>query len=230
MPVKPLELDDRMFADLFNEVRSLIPRHALNWTNHNVSDPGIMLVELFAWLTEAMLYRINRVSDASRVRLLELLGAAFRPAQPAVQSVRVRRSGGSGPFTLDAGTQVWGRPRGSGAPGAVVQRVPFEVMRSVLFTPDEPARMVHLRQVQPMRNMVLARPNAGRPFELIPVSGGPVNAGLRNVGARRPTWCCRPNPGRGRRKSPWAAVTPGAWCHHCATTRGTAAVMPTNPG
>ena len=128
------------------------------------------------------------------MRLLELLGAAFRPAQPAVLSVRVRRSGGSGPFTLDAGTQVWGRPRGSGAPGAVVQRVPFEVMRSVLFTPDGPARMVRLRQVQPMRNVVLAWPNAGRPFELIPVSGGLVNAGSRNVGGPSTYLVLSPEP------------------------------------
>lgn len=208
MPVKPLELDDRTFTDLFNEVRSLIPRHAPSWTNHNVSDPGIMLVELLAWLTEAMLYRINRVSDTSRMRLLELLGAAFRPAQPAVLSVRVRRLGGSGPFTLDAGTQVWGRPRGSGAPGAVVPRVPFEVMRSVLFTPDEPARTVRLRQVQPMRNVVLARPNAGRPFELIPVSGGPVNAGARNVGGPTTYLVLPPEP---RPRPPQVTVGGDSW-------------------
>ena len=39
----------------------LIPRYAPGWTDHNVSDPGITVLELFAWLTEAMLYRINRV-------------------------------------------------------------------------------------------------------------------------------------------------------------------------
>ena len=58
-----------------------------------MSDPGIMVLELFAWLTEAMLYRINRVSDASRARILELLGATFQPAQPAMLSLqRSRRS------------------------------------------------------------------------------------------------------------------------------------------
>ena len=89
MPVKPLNLDDRTFTDLVDEERLLIPRYARPWTDHNVSDPGIMLIELFAWLTEALLYRINRVPDPSRMRLLELLGASFRPAEPAVLELRV---------------------------------------------------------------------------------------------------------------------------------------------
>ena len=96
MPVKPLNLDDRTFADLFAEVRSLIPRYAPDWTDHNVSDPGIMVLELFAWLTEAMLYRIDRVSDASRAAILELLGATFQPAQPAILSLRCH-GGAKGP-------------------------------------------------------------------------------------------------------------------------------------
>lgn len=164
MPVKPLELDDRTFADLFAEVRSLIPRHAPGWTDHNVSDPGIMLLELFTWLTEAMLYRINRVSDASRVRLLTLLGAAFQPAQPALLKLRARWTQPDviDRYVLPRATRVWAQAAASG-------RVPFEVTREVEFTAQEPVRTVILRQTQKLAAGVLARPAAGRPCELIPL-------------------------------------------------------------
>ena len=60
-------LDDRRFKDLVDEMRALIPRYAPDWTNHNISDPGIALVEMFAFLTEAMIYRLNRVPKAAEV-------------------------------------------------------------------------------------------------------------------------------------------------------------------
>jgi hypothetical protein len=77
MPIPLPNLDDRSYADLVEEMRALIPRYAPDWTDHNESDPGIMLIELFAWLTETLIYRLNRIPEASEVRFLELLGATF---------------------------------------------------------------------------------------------------------------------------------------------------------
>jgi hypothetical protein len=73
MPVALPNLDDRRYADLVEEVRALIPTYAPEWTNHNASDPGITLVELFAYLTEMMLYRLNRVTDDNKRVFLKLL-------------------------------------------------------------------------------------------------------------------------------------------------------------
>ncbi|MFA6009015.1 MAG: hypothetical protein WC799_03455 [Desulfobacteraceae bacterium] len=67
------ELDDRRYDDLVEEIISLIPRYAPAWTDHNPSDPGIMLIELFAWLFESMMYRQNRVTLASERTFLKLL-------------------------------------------------------------------------------------------------------------------------------------------------------------
>ena len=50
------------------------------WTEHNVSDPGITLIELFAWMTEMTIYRLNRVPDKLHVALLDLLGIRARAA------------------------------------------------------------------------------------------------------------------------------------------------------
>ncbi len=53
------------------------------WTNHNVSDPGVALIELFAWMSEYMLYRLNQVPDAFYTRMLNLLGEDVLPASAA---------------------------------------------------------------------------------------------------------------------------------------------------
>jgi len=56
-------LDDRTFQDIVNEAIKLIPRYCPKWTNYNPGDPGITLIELFAWMTELIIYRLNRVPD-----------------------------------------------------------------------------------------------------------------------------------------------------------------------
>lgn len=73
MPIEIPHLDDRTYDDLVQEALSMIPTHAPEWTNHNPSDPGIMLIELFAYITEMLLYRLNRVTNANRQAFLNLI-------------------------------------------------------------------------------------------------------------------------------------------------------------
>jgi hypothetical protein len=73
MPLQLPNLDDRRYADLVAEARRLIPVYDPKWTNHNPSDPGITLVELFAYLTEMLLYRLDRVTAANQRKFLKLL-------------------------------------------------------------------------------------------------------------------------------------------------------------
>lgn len=73
MPLKVPDLDDRTYSDLVTEALSMIPRFAPTWTNHNPSDPGITLIELLAYFTEMMLYRLNRVSRENKIKFLQLL-------------------------------------------------------------------------------------------------------------------------------------------------------------
>jgi len=74
------DLDTRRWADLTEEARTLLPRLAPGWTDHNVHDPGITLIELIAWLVEQDIYRVNRVPPRHRRKFLQLLG--FSPWQP----------------------------------------------------------------------------------------------------------------------------------------------------
>lgn len=73
MPISLPDLDDRRYDDLVEEARALIPTYAPEWTNHNASDPGITLIELFAHLTEMLIYRLNRVTDANVRAFLQLI-------------------------------------------------------------------------------------------------------------------------------------------------------------
>ncbi|MBW4631787.1 MAG: baseplate J/gp47 family protein [Iphinoe sp. HA4291-MV1] len=73
MPLQLPNLDDRTYDDLVQEALSLIPTYAPEWTNHNPSDPGITLIELFAYLTEMLLYRLNRVTSANKQAFLNLI-------------------------------------------------------------------------------------------------------------------------------------------------------------
>lgn len=101
-----IQLDDVRFQELVSEARTRIVRHSPDWTDHNVSDPGITLIELFAWLSEILIYRINRIPERLHLGLLELVG--LRPAASGVATADVRflldRPGAG--VTVPAGTEV----------------------------------------------------------------------------------------------------------------------------
>jgi len=89
MPLELPNLDDRTYDDLVQEALSLIPTYAPDWTNYNPSDPGITLIELFAYLTEMLLYRLNRVTDDTMLTFLTLLnGSAWVPTQDLREELR----------------------------------------------------------------------------------------------------------------------------------------------
>jgi hypothetical protein len=81
MPIPLPELDDKTFDELVEEARASIPQLYPGWTDHNPSDPGITLLELFAWLTEIVIYRVGRIPDSSHQAFLKLL--AGKPVAPA---------------------------------------------------------------------------------------------------------------------------------------------------
>jgi hypothetical protein len=88
MPLPVPNLDDRTFDQLVTEARTLIPKHFPSWTDHNPSDPGITLVELFASLLEAAIYQINRVPERSLEHFAALVGVARNPDDPVTETLR----------------------------------------------------------------------------------------------------------------------------------------------
>ena len=117
MPLEAPILDDRTFADLVAEAKSLIPRYAPEWTNLNQSDPGITLVQLFAWMTEMLLYRLNRVPDLNYIKFLQLIGVELEPATPATADLTFTLSQDDiDSVVIPAGTQVAAAESGGGDP------------------------------------------------------------------------------------------------------------------
>jgi predicted phage baseplate assembly protein len=83
MSLPVTNLDDRSFQDIVDEAKRLIPTYCPEWTNHNLSDPGVALIELFAWMTEMTLFRLNQVPDVFYTRMLNLIGFEPFPATAA---------------------------------------------------------------------------------------------------------------------------------------------------
>jgi hypothetical protein len=81
MPLELPVLDDRNYEQLLEDAKRRIPAHTPEWTNFDVeSDPGITLVQLFAFLTDNLLYRANRIPERNRLKFLQLLGIPLQPA------------------------------------------------------------------------------------------------------------------------------------------------------
>ena len=123
MPLVAPKLDDRHFQDIVDEAKKRIPHYCKEWTDHNVSDPGVTLIELFAWMTDVMLYRLNQVPDLHFVKFMELLGITLRGPVPAKAPVT---------FWLSAP-----QPTAVVIPsGTEVASTQTETERSIIFTTD----------------------------------------------------------------------------------------------
>jgi predicted phage baseplate assembly protein len=85
------QIDDRSYDSLLAEVRTRIARYTPEWTpvwtDVNDNDPGITMVQVFAWLVELLTYRMNKVPDLNYVKFLQLLGIELNAAEPALSEV-----------------------------------------------------------------------------------------------------------------------------------------------
>ncbi|MCX2954574.1 putative baseplate assembly protein [Lentzea sp. NEAU-D7] len=87
MAIPAPNLDDRRFQDLVDDAKRMVMRRCPEWTDHNVSDPGVTLIETFAFMVDQLLYRLNRVPDRMYLKFLDLIGLRLIP--PAAASVDV---------------------------------------------------------------------------------------------------------------------------------------------
>ena len=156
MPLVPPNLDNRTFNQLVTEIRRRIPTATPEWTDLNPSDPGITLAELFAFLSEQLLFQVNQVPTKGLITFLQMVGAELHPATPAVADVTFTALGVSGgpdlTFDLRKGTRVEtsGPPpdrsrccrhavADSGTSHAVRLRAAFDLIRMERGLPMAPA-------------------------------------------------------------------------------------------
>jgi Baseplate J-like protein len=107
MPLPVPKLDDRSFTELVAEALGVIDRTCPGWTDRSPSDPGITLLEAFAFLTENMLYRLNRVPSKQYVTLLNLVGVQMRPPSAAAAKLVFNHGDDNqGDIVIPLGAQV----------------------------------------------------------------------------------------------------------------------------
>lgn len=129
------QIDDRRYDDIIAEVRTRIARYAPEWrpgesawTDVNDNDPGITMVQVLAWLTEILTYRMSKVPELNYIKFLELLGIELNPAEPALAEVAfpVQPTSGAPFIIVPARTQLSAEP-GDGGPPIV-----FETQRALI--------------------------------------------------------------------------------------------------
>ncbi|WP_330438052.1 putative baseplate assembly protein [Streptomyces griseoaurantiacus] len=76
-------LDDRRFQQFVDDAKRYIQQRAPEWTDHNVSDPGVTLVETVAHMADQIVYRLNRVPDKNHLAFLDLVGITLFPPSAA---------------------------------------------------------------------------------------------------------------------------------------------------
>jgi len=87
-------IDDRDYARILSDSLARIPVHTPEWTNFNDADPGVTLLQLFAFMTDSLLYRANLIPERNRLKFLELLGIPLRPPAAAVGVVAIANDRG----------------------------------------------------------------------------------------------------------------------------------------
>lgn len=147
-------LDDRHFQDLVDEAKRRIPNYCPEWTDHNVSDPGVTLIELFAGMMDSLIYRLNRVPEKNYLAFMNLIGMRLDPPVAAKADLTFRLSAplvspGSAPVTIPVGTEVETAPqrrsrtssqRGDGQidADAIFQTVVFSTDADFVVQPPAP--------------------------------------------------------------------------------------------
>src|SRR5919198_5783841 len=122
-------LDDRRFQDLVDDAKRMVMRRCPEWTDHNVSDPGVTLIETFAFMTDQLLFRLNQVPDRLYVKFLELIGLRLIPPTPAQVNVTFWLSA---PAVASVGIPA----------GTTVATLRTEVDESIVFATGEDLQII----------------------------------------------------------------------------------------
>jgi predicted phage baseplate assembly protein len=117
MSIPVPNLDDRAFQSLVDEAKRYVIASCPEWTDNNVADPGVTLIETFAFIADQLIYRINRTPDLNYVKFLDLIGAQLFPPSAALTTLRFWLSvPQDSDIVIPAGTQVSTVRRGQEKP------------------------------------------------------------------------------------------------------------------
>lgn len=81
--IKTISVDDQSYDMIVEHARKAIRKYAPYWTDENAHDPGITMIELFAWLKEMLQFYMDQTTDAIEYQFLKLLGITADYGRPA---------------------------------------------------------------------------------------------------------------------------------------------------
>jgi predicted phage baseplate assembly protein len=123
-------LDDRTFQNLVDEAKRMVQQRCPEWTDHNVSDPGVTLIETFAYMVDQLLWRLNRVPEKTYIKFLELIGVSLQAPTAARTDVTFWLTvAADADVLVPAGTQV-------STPRTEVEGVVFTTVDSLVIPPS----------------------------------------------------------------------------------------------
>lgn len=169
------DLDDRRFQDLVDDAKRLVQQRCPEWTDHNVSDPGVTLIETFAYMVDQLFYRLNRVPDRMYVKFLELVGVRLFPPTAARSDVTFwLTSPAEETLTIAAGTEVATKRTES------EEAVMFTTVAGLNIVPCEVSHLASAFVDQPARHHpeTVAGDAAFNCFQRVPVVGDALLVGL----------------------------------------------------
>ena len=180
-------LDDRSHAEIVEDAILRIDHlsRGRGWTDLSASDPGRTLLELFAYVTEQLQYRLNRLPERHYVALLEMIGVRLLPPVAAIVEVDLGLPDAHTPPLAESVTL----PRGSVVrTDAGDESIAFTLARDLELAAGErtwrgvPAYNATLHALDPTAPRVVGRGNgqAGLRIQL-PASQVPVVANLRDL-------------------------------------------------
>ena len=89
MALEQIKLDNLTWADMVLAIRRRIPAASGgNWTLHAPVDPGVTLLELFAYMLEQRVFWLDQIPDSLVHAALSLMGETVKPATPAATVFR----------------------------------------------------------------------------------------------------------------------------------------------
>lgn len=168
-------LDDRRFQDLVDDAKRLVQQRCPEWTDHNVSDPGVTLIELFAWMTDQIVFRLNRVPDRNYVKFLELIGVSLYPPTAARTPVTFWLSSPQPDVVrIAAGTQV------ATVRTETEQAIAFSTVEGLPIVPSSLAHLGSMVDGRTLRDhgATLERGTGAYCFQEVPQPGDALYIGL----------------------------------------------------
>jgi hypothetical protein len=169
MPLHVPNLDDRTYDGMLEQVRRKIAQYCPDWTDLGPSDPGSVLLEAFTFLTDQMIYRLNRLPEKAYLEFLKLMGLKRQP--PAAAGAVLRFSVESPlvqPVEIPRGTRVTLRRSGSGSESPV-----FTTAKSATLRPGQTAVEIQAHHVELVSGELVGK-GTGKPGQSVTALRPPI--------------------------------------------------------